>query len=313
MIKKIAGIVFPLAIVAAIGAWFLSAPKYLGSEVTARMDAGNAIAGETMFWAGGCGSCHAKKLAKGDDKLKLGGGHALKTPVGTFITPNISPDKETGIGNWTGAEFANAMLNGVSPNGSHYFPSFPYTSYTRMEVGDVADLWAFMKTLPAIKRKNESHDLSFLFSIRRGIGLWKVLFLSSDPVVKVDETNTQNLPQLLRGRYLVEGPGHCGECHTPRSLFGLGGSRLSAWLSGGPAPEGAKGGGKIPNITPHESGLGAWSASEIADYLESGFTPDFDSVGGSMVSVQENMAKLTANDRNAIAAYLKSIPPVSSN
>lgn len=305
MIKKIAGILIPLGIVAAIIAWFLSAPIKLEDYITANMETGNSVAGETMFWAGGCGSCHAVKNAKGDDKLKLGGGHALKTPVGTFITPNISPDKATGIGNWTGADFANAMLKGVSPKGSHYFPSFPYTSYARMEVGDVADLWAYMKTLPAISRTNEPHNLSPLFSVRRGIGLWKLLFLSPDSVVEFDAPN----PQLLRGRYLVEGPGHCAECHTPRSLFGLGGSKLNAWLSGGAAPEGD---GKIPNITPHDNALGIWSSDEIAEYLETGFTPEFDSVGGSMVSVQENMAKLSAEDRAAIAAYLKSIPPISN-
>lgn len=305
MIKKIAGILISLGIVAAIIAWFLSAPIKLEDYITANMETGNSVAGETMFWAGGCGSCHAVKNAKGDDKLKLGGGHALKTPAGTFITPNISPDKATGIGNWTGADFANAMLKGVSPKGSHYFPSFPYTSYARMEVGDVADLWAYMKTLPAISRTNEPHNLSPLFSVRRGIGLWKLLFLSPDSVVEFDAPN----PQLLRGRYLVEGPGHCAECHTPRSLFGLGGSKLNAWLSGGAAPEGD---GKIPNITPHDNALGSWSAEEIAEYLETGFTPEFDSVGGSMVSVQENMAKLSAEDRAAIAAYLKSIPPISN-
>lgn len=303
MIKKIAVILIPIGIIAAIFAWFLSAPIKLEDYVTANMESGDAIAGETMFWAGGCGSCHAVKNATGEEKLKLGGGHALATPVGTFITPNISPDKATGIGNWSGADFANAMLKGVSPNGSHYFPSFPYTSYARMEVGDVANLWAYLKTLPVINRENEPHDLSPLFSIRRGIGLWKILFLSSDPVVDFDAPN----PQLLRGRYLVEGPGHCAECHTPRSLFGLGGSKLNAWLSGGPAPEGS---GKIPNITPHENALGSWSADEIAEYLESGFTPEFDSVGGLMVSVQENMAKLTAEDRTAIAVYLKLIPPI---
>lgn len=309
MIKKIAAILLPIGILAAIFAWFLSAPYKLEPYITAKMDTGNPIAGETMFWAGGCGSCHAVKNAKGNEKLKLGGGHALKTPVGTFITPNISPDEKTGIGKWTGADFANAMVVGVSPNGSHYFPSFPYTSYARMEITDVADLWAFMKTLPVVSRDNEPHDLSPLFSVRRSIGLWKRLFLSQDPVVEIDASNTQ----LLRGRYLVEGPGHCAECHTPRSLFGFGGVKLNAWLSGGTAPEGAKGGGgKIPNITPHENAMGAWSADEITEYLESGFTPEFDSVGGSMVSVQENMAKLTAGDRSAIAAYLKSIPPIAN-
>lgn len=305
MIKKIAVILIPLGVLAAIFAWFLSAPYKLESYITANIEIGNAIAGETLFWAGGCGSCHADKNAKGDEKIKLGGGHKLTTPVGTFITPNISPDKNTGIGNWSGADFANAMVVGVSPNGSHYFPSFPYTSYARMQIADIADLWAFMKTLPAVTRENEPHDLSPLFSVRRGIGLWKKLFLSQEPVIKIDATNTQ----LLRGRYLVEGPGHCAECHTPRSLFGLGGSKKSAWLSGGPAPEGK---GKIPNITPHKNALGTWSADEIAEYLESGFTPEFDSVGGSMVSVQENMAKLTADDRAAIAFYLKSIPPIAN-
>lgn len=308
MIKKIAAILIPIGILAAIFAWFLSAPKKLETHITSNIETGNVGAGEIMFWAGGCGSCHAVKNAKGNEKLKLGGGHKLITPVGTFITPNISPDKKTGIGNWSGADFANAMLVGVSPNGSHYFPSFPYTSYARMQISDVGNLWAFMKTLPVVTRENEPHELSPLFSVRRGIGLWKMLFLSPDPVIKVDPTNAQ----LLRGRYLVEGPGHCAECHTPRSLFGLGGSKLNAWLSGGLAPEGRakEGRGKIPNITPHEKALGSWSADEIADYLESGFTPDFDSVGGSMVSVQENMAKLTSQDRTAIATYLKSIPPI---
>ncbi|MFK7901551.1 MAG: cytochrome c [Nitratireductor sp.] len=304
-IKKWIIRLIPLGIVAALAAWFLSAPQYLEKNEIAKMEAGDASKGESVFWPGGCGSCHAVKNATGDEKKKLGGGHALKTPVGTFYTPNISPDNKTGIGNWTGAEFANAMVKGVSPNGSHYFPSFPYTSYARMNMEDIADLWAYMKTLPVVKRENESHDLSLLFSVRRGVGLWKTIFLSPDPVAKIDESNEQ----LMRGRYLVEGAGHCAECHTPRSLFGLGGTLKSAWLSGGPSPEGI---GKIPNITPHSSGSGAWSADEISEYLATGFTPDFDSVGGSMVSVQQNMAKLTKQDRDAIAAYLKAIAPIET-
>jgi mono/diheme cytochrome c family protein len=133
--------------------------------------------------------------------------------------------------------------------------------------------------------------------------LWQLLYLSPDPVIAIDESD----PQLVRGRYLVEGPGHCGECHTPRNL--IGGLDKARWLGGGPAPEG---GGKIPNITPDPSGIGSWSAADIAYYLESGFTPDFDSVGGAMVEVQRNMVKLTAEDRQAIAAYLKAVPPVAS-
>src|SRR5690606_4778322 len=105
------------------------------------------------------------------------------------------------------------------------------------------------------------------------------------------------------GQYLVEGPGHCGECHTPRNLAG--GTDKSRWLAGAKAAEGT---GKVPNITPGEQGIGSWSADEIASYLETGFTPEFDSVGGAMVEVQKNMAQLPSADREAIAAYLKAVP-----
>lgn len=294
-------IALTLGAVAFVLFWILTMPANLTEEQQAALGDGDAIAGERLFWAGGCGSCHAEKGAKGDDKKKLGGGHVLDTPAGRFVTPNISPDPQFGIGAWSQAEFANAMLNGVSPDGSHYYPSFPYTSYARMTVPDVSDLWAYMKTLPVVDRQNEPHDLSLLFALRRGIGLWKLLFLSDEPVVK----NVAEDSQLALGQYLVEGPGHCGECHTPRTFAGFGGSDTSRWLAGGPAPEGD---GKIPNITPHSDGMGNWSMADIAYYLESGFTPDFDSVGGTMVSVQENMARLETTDRAAIAAYLKSIP-----
>lgn len=298
-----------LALAAFTVFWLLTSPQQLSGT---RFDALQAAVsqepdlanGELVFWAGGCGSCHAEKGAKGDDKKMLGGGHRLDTPAGVFVTPNISPDPETGIGKWSVNEFANAMLNGVSPKGSHYYPSFPYSSYTRMNEKDIVDLFAYLKTLPSVEKPNEAHELNPLFALRRGVGLWKTVFLTDAPVTTVntgDET-------LERGRYLVEGMGHCGECHSPRTAFGFGGMDTSRWLAGGPAPEGD---GKIPNITPHDQALGGWSEDEIANYLESGFTPDFDSVGGSMVSVQENMAKLPAIDVAAIAAYLKSIQPVA--
>ncbi|MGB7286086.1 MAG: cytochrome c [Salaquimonas sp.] len=303
MIKKLAAIAFILALAAFAVFWVLSTPANLSEDQLAGLGKGDPEMGEFVFWAGGCGSCHAVKGAKGEDKKILGGGHVLDTPAGKFITPNISPDPETGIGNWSEAEFANAMLNGVSPNGSHYYPSFPYTSYAKMKPEDVSHLWAYMNTLPIIERANEPHQLSIFFQLRRGIGLWKLVFLSSDPVIK----NLPDDPQIKFGQYLVEGAGHCGECHTPRVAFGFGGYDKSRWLAGGPAPEGD---GKIPNITAHEKALGGWSAGDIAYYLESGFTPDFDSVGGAMVSVQENMTKLPAADREAIAAYLKAIPKI---
>ncbi len=170
-----------------------------------------------------------------------------------------------------------------------------------MALPDVADLWAYMKTLPPVAQQNVAHDLPLPFQLRRGLGLWKHLFLSSDPVVALASPNEP----LELGRYLVEGPGHCGECHTPRNL--IGGPQKSRWLAGGPAPEGP---GAIPNITPAGKNLSGWSESDIVNYLETGFTPDYDSVGGSMVAVQRNMARLRPEDRAAIAAYLKAVPAV---
>lgn len=303
MIKKLFAIALLLGAVAFAIFWKLTIPAKLSAEQLAGLGDGNVELGETVFWAGGCGSCHADKGAKNEEKKHLGGGHKLDTPAGIFVTPNISPDAESGIGNWSLEEFANAMLNGVSPDGSHYYPSFPYTSYTKMLPSDVAHLWAYLKTLPSVSRQNEPHELSIFFQLRRGVGLWKTVFLSSEPIAK----NLSDDPRVLRGQYLVEGAGHCGECHTPRVALGFGGYDKSKWLGGGPAPEGK---GKIPNITSHDKAIGGWSEADIAYYLETGFTPDFDSVGGSMVSVQENMAKLTKEDREAIAAYLKSIPMI---
>ena len=259
------------------------------------------VNGRTMFFAGGCASCHVTAGSK--DKMQLGGGHALKTPFGTFHAPNISSDPDAGIGAWTPVQFVNAMARGISPDGSHYYPAFPYTSYQRMRVEDLLDLKAFMDTLPAVKTNAPGHDLPLPFRLRRGLGLWKLLYLDTRPFVP----DPAEKDLINRGAYLVEGPGHCGECHTPRNL--IGGRDETRKLAGGPAPEGD---GYIPNITPHKTGLGSWSAGDIAYSLKEGFTPEYDSFGGSMVAVQENMAKLSDDDRAAIAAYLKSVSAIES-
>ena len=196
---------------------------------------------------------------------------------------------------------AAGTLRGVDPEGRHYYPSFPYASYAKMTAEDVLDLKAFLDTLPAVSGTVEDHSLKFPWSVRRGVGLWKLRYLDAAPVARLDADD----PLILRGRYLTEGAGHCGECHTPRDA--LGGSDTSRWLAGAPNPEGR---GRIPNITPAGKNTAEWSASDLAYYFESGFTPDFDTVGGSMVAVQENLAKLPAGDREAIAAYLKAIPAI---
>ena len=297
-------LVLALLAIAIAAGWWATSPQTL-SDADLPDRAADAAAGERIFWAGGCASCHAAPVdgrrAKGDDKLLLGGGLELDTPFGVFRVPNISSHPADGIGGWSMVEFVNAMQLGVSPDGRHYYPSFPYASYARMNVEDVLDLKAYLDTLPPVAGRAADHELGFPWSVRRGIGLWKRRYLASDPVVAFTAVD----PLVEQGRALVEGAGHCGECHTSRDAFG--GPDADRWLAGAPNPEGR---GRVPNITPGGKDFGAWSHAEIAYYLESGFTPEFDTVGGSMVAVQENTARLTSTDRQAIAAYLKAIPAV---
>ena len=283
----------------AVAVSFAARPRVL-EESSLPAHQANAANGERLFHAGGCASCHASAENEVGPPL-LGGGLAMDTAFGVFRVPNISPDHDQGIGAWTLLDFANAMKMGVSPDGRHYYPAFPYASYTRMSFADLADLKAYLDTLPAVQRENEPHALGLPWNIRFGIGFWKLLNLGDAPVA----TGLGNDPQLMRGQYLVEGPGHCGECHTPRDWTG--GLDLGRWLAGAPDPEGD---GRVPNITPAGKGLAGWSREDLAYYLASGFTPDFDTVGGSMARVQKNIARLPEEDLQAIAAYLKAIPPL---
>jgi mono/diheme cytochrome c family protein len=250
--------------------------------------------GETMFHIGGCASCHATPKQK--DEKKLGGGLALETPFGTFKVPNISPDETHGIGAWPEEAFANAMLRGIGRKGEHLYPAFPYTSYQRMALDDVRDLFAFLRTLPPQARPSEPHELPFPFNVRLGLGMWKLIHLDGRPFVP----DPAKSAEINRGAYLVEGPGHCAECHSPRNV--LGGIVAASRFAGGPNPEGK---GWVPNITPHPDGLATWSARDIAYLLQSGMTPESDSVGSTMADVVRSTARLSDSDRAAIAAYLK--------
>lgn len=299
MLKKIAKIFGILAVLGGCIFWFVTRPQTLDAPTLLATPAGNPIKGETVFWQAGCASCHAAPSAKGDERLKLVGGLVLKSPFGNFYAPNISQDIEDGIGAWDFSMFANAMQRGVSPEGEHYYPAFPYSSYQRMTLNDVADIFAYMKTLPAVAGVAPDHELPFPLNIRRLLGGWKFLFLKNAPAVEIANATDQ----IKRGQYLVEGVGHCGECHTPRNL--LGGPEMSAWLSGAKNPEGE---GFIPNITSGEGGIADWSPEQIASMLKDGFTPEFDSIGGSMGAVVQNWSHTSEEDRAAVAAYLKAIP-----
>jgi mono/diheme cytochrome c family protein len=282
----------------AVIGFYLTAPSTLPSNFFAARPA-NLANGETMFNVGGCTSCHGKKQ---DSGTSLGGGLVLHSPFGSFRAPNISSSVDHGIGAWSEAQFATAMLRGVGRSGEHLYPSYPYTSYRRMSVVDVRDLYAFLKTLPPDPTPSEPHDLQFPFNIRRAIGVWKLLFFDEEPFAPDPSKGAT----YDRGAYLVEGPGHCAECHSPRNL--LGAIKNSERFAGGAV---LGGDGWVPNITPHPDGLESWSLRDMEFFLEVGVGPDGSSVSGEMEKVIRNLAKLTVEDRHAMAIYLRALPPRS--
>jgi len=286
-----------IAAVAGLAAfWFLTTPAIVPVSALAAHtpDLGN---GKEMFYAGGCASCHA--VPKQPDMTRLGGGLALTSSFGTFYVPNISSDAKDGIGAWSEGQFVTAMTKGTSPSGEHLYPAFPYTSYQHMRFDDLRDLFAYLRTLPPVQGRVRDHDLPFPFNIRRTLGLWKRIYLDG----KQFEPDPTKSAQWNRGAYLVNGPGHCAECHSPRDA--LGGVIASLRFTGGPSPDGQ---GGVPNITEYK--LKNWSEQDIAGTLEDGMTPDSDRVGGNMVEVVRNTSQLTVADRMAIAAYIKSLSAV---
>lgn len=288
-----------LVLAGAIGGgifWWLTVPAVVAPASLAPRTP-NLANGLTAFNAGGCSSCHA--VPNQPDRLKLGGGLAMPSPFGTFHVPNISPDPNDGIGRWSEADFVTAVLKGTSPDGAHYFPAFPYGSYQRARVDDVRDLFAYLKTLAPVAGKPRDHELPFPFNIRRNVGIWKWLFMDGKP----HTAEASRSAYWNRGAYLVNGLGHCAECHSPRNA--LGGIVEAQRFAGGPNPEGE---GWVPNIT--QKRLAEWSAKDIAYFLETGQTPDGDTAGGSMVRVIRNTSQLPPEDRAAMAEYLKSLPPI---
>lgn len=286
-----------LGVVGAVAAWNLSAPRPRFSQADAAMleRPGDAARGRLIFAAADCGSCHVSPGQS--DRERLGGGLALSSAFGTFRAPNISPDREDGIGRWRTIDLANALMSGVAPSGEHLYPALPYTSYAGMTVDDVRDLMAFLRTLPPVGGRPPPHELRFPFTIRRAIGLWKLLFFHPGPLAP----ETGRDPVWHRGRYLVEVLGHCAECHSSRNIFSA--IKPSARFAGGPDQAGA---GFVPNLTPDH--LARWSAGDIATMLKTGFTPDLRFVGSSMADVVTNTASLPDSDRAAIAAYIKALP-----
>lgn len=296
MLRRLLLWVVGIAVLGLAAFWILTIPSTVPASALGAHTPDLAN-GKEMFYAGGCASCHA--VPKQPDQTKLGGGVALNSQFGTFYVPNISSDPKDGIGAWSEAQFVAAMTKGTSPSGEHLYPALPYTSYQHMRIDDLRDLFAFLRTLPGVAGRVRDHDLPFPFNIRRTLGLWKLVFLDG----KSFEPDPSRSAQWNRGAYLVIGPGHCAECHSPRDA--LGGVIESLRFTGGPSPDGQ---GGVPNITQYK--LKDWSEADIAETLEDGMTPDSDRVGGNMVEVVRNTSQLTAADRMAIAAYIKSLPAV---
>lgn len=257
--------------------------------------------GAYLVRAAGCISCHTAK-----DGPPLAGGLALKTPFGTYYSPNITPDPTTGIGGWSDEDFLRAVKLGQRPDGSHLFPVFPYPTYTKMTRADALAIKAWLFAQAPVQRANKAHDVPIPFGWRWTVGPWKTLFFEPGswqaPADKPD-------PQWRRGAYLVEALTHCGECHTPRNM--LGALDHDMWLAGTPdGPDGEV----VPNITPHPAtGIGDWSAGDIVTLMKDGLKPNFDDVQGSMAeAIRDSLSHLTDEDLRAVAAYLKSLPPIDN-
>lgn len=271
--------------------------------------------GRFIFVASDCATCHAT-TGQDNDEL-LGGGKVLDTEFGKFHMPNISPDPVHGIGNWTLEEFDRATREGVGPSailpdGVNLYPAFPYTSYVRLKPEDVRDLYAYMMTLPKTDKVVPKHELKFPYNIRRGIGVWRLAFLDGKSTDDIG-VPTSVLPagvdheKFERGRYLVEGAGHCVECHSPRTFMGNIPTKMR--YAGGPDPEGI---GYFPNITPDETGISYWSAAAMANYLHTGVSPLGRSAAGDMEEVIENTSQLPWDELQAMATYLRYLPAVSN-
>ncbi len=286
--------------VVALGGCFVVLAGLVGATAGTGADPAGLEQGAYVYHAAGCQACHTDSKNQGP---LLGGGPPLKTPFGTFYGPNITADPEHGIGRWSDADFLRALREGRAPDGGHYFPVFPYTSFTGMSDEDALALKAYIFSLPTSDRPNRPHKVDFPFGWRFLMTFWKWLFFTAGPMT----ANPERDPVWNRGAYLARALGHCGECHTPRN--GLGAPDQDRVLAG--TLEGPEG-GKVPNITPEpETGIGDWSDRDLLFLLRTGLVPSGDVVGGAMGEVIENTtSKLTEADQQALVVYLRSVVPV---
>jgi len=255
--------------------------------------------GRYVFYAAGCISCHTR------DQL-MAGGRPVVTPFGTFYPPNATPQREYGIGRWSKEDFIRALREGLNPQGEHYYPAFPYPSYTRMTHQDMLALYAYLMSLPESSREIRPHNLHWPFSSRLMMSFWKARRFAPGEFSADPEKSTQ----WNRGAYLADALGHCGECHTPRDYMGA--SRRDRYLAGICAgPDGRR----VPNITPdRETGIGNWTYEQLMRFLRTGKRPDGVFTDSLMAEVLgTSTMRLTGEDLQSLATYLHSLPPIHND
>lgn len=265
----------------------------IGSPVSLNAAAGDANRGAYLARMSGCIACHTNAEAGG---APLAGGLALPTPFGTFYSPNLTTDETYGIGAWTVEEFAMAVRQGVSREGKPYYPAFPYPFYSKLTDQDIVDLWAAFQTVPPVAEPSKAQDMKFPFDFREGLKLWRAAFLDTKPF----EPEPGRSDMWNRGKYIVEGPAHCGACHTPRNFAGARQAELRLHGS-----DSLPDGGKSPPITSGVLEEKGWNVSNLAYALKTGIQPDGDAFGGSMGEVvRDGTSFLSNDDLTAIATYL---------
>ncbi len=262
--------------------------------------------GRYLAIAGNCGACHTVEGGE-----LMAGGLPFETPFGTIYSTNITPDEETGIGNWTAEQFLESMRFGVRPDGTHLYPAFPYTSFTRVTDNDVSAIYAYLMNLPAVGQTAPGNDLSFPFNMRVLLVAWKALFFT-DGVFVAEETESE---EWNRGAYLVEGLAHCGACHTPRNMMGA--EDNDRFMAGGEYLDKVHGGvyrpWSAPNLTSSETGLSLWLDADLLSYLRTGRNRFLDTFGPMNEVVMDSTRHLSVSDTRAMTTYLKSLPAVSED
>lgn len=257
--------------------------------------------GHYLALAGNCATCHT--VAGGET---LAGGLPFKTPFGTLYSTNITPDPDTGIGQWTEQQFADAMRKGVRPDGQHLYPAFPYTAFTKLSDEDVAALYAYLKTVPAVNAPAQANELSFPANQRWGMSIWKMLYFTEGRYA----ANSGKSEEWNRGAYLVEGLGHCSSCHSPRNFMGA--EKTDAALTGGEYSDKVLTGElrtwSAPNLTSAPNGLGSWTVEDLASYLHTGRNSFTETFGPMNEVIMNSTRHMSEADVRAMATYLKDVP-----